>query len=94
MIDNTNPSKEERAGYIAIARAGKFKVIGYYFQSKLADALERNSQRNGKEKIPEVGIKGTYNRLNLPCLNEGFDELYYVIAENNSFTVKKWSDEI
>ena len=94
VIDNTNPSLEERAKYIAIAKANKFKVIGYYFQSKVSDALARNNQRTGKEKIPEVGIKGTYKRLNLPCISEGFDELYYVTAEDYKFTVKKWRDEV
>lgn len=94
VIDNTNPSHEERAKYITIAKANKFKVTGYYFQSKLADALERNNQRFGKEKIPETGIRGTFKRLSLPSIDEGFDELYYVSTENNTFTVKEWSDEI
>jgi len=94
VIDNTNPSREERAKYIAIAKANKFKVTGYYFQSKLNDALARNTQRSGKERIPEIGIKGTYNRLSLPAIDEGFDDLYYVTVENNIFTVKEWSDEI
>lgn len=94
VIDNTNPSAEERAKYIAIAKAGKFRVIGYYFQSRISYALTRNDQRSGKEKIPEVGIKGTFKRLSLPCIDEGFDELYYVTADNNTFTVKEWSDEV
>jgi predicted kinase len=94
VIDNTNPSREERAKYIAIAKANKFKVIGYYFQSILADALGRNSQRSGKENIPEIGIRGTFKRLSLPSIEEGFDELYYVKAENNTFTVNTWSNEI
>jgi len=94
VIDNTNPSAEERAKYIAIAKANKFKVIGYYFQSKIADALTRNNERPGKEKIPEIGIKGTFKRLSLPHMDEGFDELYYVTAENNMFTINEWSNEI
>lgn len=94
VVDNTNPSKEERAKYVSIAKANKFKVIGYYFQSKLAVALERNGQRLEKENIPEIGIRGTYKKLSLPSMEEGFDELYYVIAENNTFTIKEWTDEI
>jgi len=94
VVDNTNPSLEERAKYITIAKANKFKVTGYYFQSKLTNAVERNNQRFGKEKIPEIGIRGTFKKLSLPSMNEGFDELYYVTAENNSFTIKPWSDEI
>jgi predicted kinase len=94
VIDNTNPGKEDRAKYIAIAKANKFKVIGYYFQSKLAQALERNGQRQGKENIPEVGIKGTYNRLELPSFEEGFDELFYVEIEDNNFAIKEWTNEV
>ncbi|MBB6235804.1 putative kinase [Pedobacter sp. AK013] len=94
VVDNTNPSLEERAKYIIIAKANKFKVTGYYFQSKLNDAVDRNNQRSGKEKIPEIGIRGTFKKLVLPSIHEGFDELYYVAAENNSFIIKPWSDEI
>lgn len=94
VVDNTNPTREDRAKYISIAKANKFKVIGYYFQSKLSDALARNSQRTGKENIPEIGIKGTFSKLALPSLEEGFDELYYVEVENNEFKIKKWTNEI
>jgi predicted kinase len=94
VIDNTNPKREDRAKYIVIAQANKFKVIGYYFQSKLNEALNRNNGRLGKEKIAEVGIKGTFNKLELPSWEEGFDELYYVTIENNTFIIKEWNDEI
>ncbi len=92
VVDNTNPTKEEREKYISSAKANKFKVIGYYFQSKLSDSLDRNRQRVGKENIPDIGIKGTFSRLELPCLEEGFDELYYVEMGENSFIIKKWDN--
>lgn len=94
VVDNTNPTKEDRKKYISEAKANKFKVVGFYFQSKINDALNRNSQRIGKENIPEVGIKGTFNKLEIPTLNEGFDELYFVEIENNSFKVEEWKNEI
>jgi predicted kinase len=94
VVDNTNPTKEERAKYISVAKENKFKVIGYYFQSKLAEALTRNSQRTGKENIPEIGIKGTFSKLEMPSQEEGFDELYYVEIENNNFLIKEWTNEI
>lgn len=94
VIDNTNPTKEERRRYIEIARAKKFRVKCYYFQSKISDSLERNSHRTGKDHIPETGIKGTFNRLEKPSPDEGFDELYYVEISNNIFTVKEWNNEI
>jgi predicted kinase len=94
VVDNTNPSKAERAKYISLAQNHKFRVIGYYFQSKLEVALQRNSQREGKEKIPEVGVKGAFNRLEIPNFEEGFDELYYVTIEENKFVINDWKNEI
>jgi len=94
VVDNTNPTKAERARYISIAKANKFKIIGYYFQSKLIDSLNRNSQRLGKSNIPDVGIKGTFNKLELPGFEEGFDELYYVEIDDGNFKIKEWTNEI
>jgi predicted kinase len=94
VVDNTNPTKEDRAKYISIAKANKFKVIGYYFQSKLSDALSRNSQRTGKENIPDVGIKGTFSKLEIPSFDEGFDELYFVEIDGTEFIINKWNNEI
>ncbi len=94
VVDNTNPTKVDRAKYISDAKANKFKVVGYYFQSKINDALNRNSQRLGKENIPEVGIKGTFNKLEIPTFDEGFDELYFVEIDDNNFKIKEWQNEI
>jgi predicted kinase len=94
VIDNTNPTKLEREKYIKQARENKYKVIGYYFQSKIEDSILRNNERTGKAKIPEIGIKGTFNKLELPSKSEGFDELYYVQIKDNKFVVTDWNNEI
>ena len=95
VIDKTNPTAEARKQYISQAKAHHFRVIGYYFQSKLEDALARNAQRTGKAKIDERGVRGVYSKLELPTFAEGFDELYYVwINENNEFVIENWKDEI
>ncbi|RFS26990.1 ATP-binding protein [Chitinophaga silvatica] len=94
VVDNTNLTKVERAKYIELARQNNYKVIGYYFSSKVSEAIQRNSNRTGKAFIPEKGIRGAYSRLELPSANEGFDELYYVTLENNQFSINPWSDEI
>lgn len=57
VVDNTNPTKEERKKYIKLAKENQAKVIGYYFQSKIEDAIARNKQRQGKAYIPEIAIK-------------------------------------
>lgn len=95
VIDKTNATIEQRARYIALAEEYKFRVVGYYFASDLAAAIERNNRRTGKAKIPEKGIHATYSRLQIPAIEEGFDELFYVkTGEVNNFVVEKWKDEI
>lgn len=91
VIDNTNPTKAERAYYIEQFKAKKYKIIGYYFQTTTKDALERNEQRTGKARIPKVGIFATLKKMELPEYNEGFDELYNVSIAENDFVITKIS---
>jgi predicted kinase len=91
VIDNTNVLRQERARYIVPAKAAGFRIIGYYFQSTVQEAIRRNSQRVGKAIIPIKGIWGTYKRLQAPGLEEGFDMLYNVsINSTNEFVVQEW----
>lgn len=95
VVDNTNPTVRERAKYILAARAGGFRVLGFYFESKVTAAIGRNAARSPDERVPERGIKGTAGRLELPALDEGFDQLSYVrIDESGGFTVEEWRDEV
>lgn len=95
VVDNTNPTREERRRYIGPARAAGFRVVGYYFASSLEPALARNAVREGKARIPDAGVRGTYGRLELPALDEGFDALYYVsVMADRGFDVQEWSDEV
>jgi predicted kinase len=94
VVDNTNPAASDRARYIPAAREAGFRLIGYYFESKLAAALERNARRPLPERIPELGVKGAAGRLELPSRREGFDELYYVRLADGDFLVEEWIDEV
>jgi predicted kinase len=95
VVDNTNPTRAERASYITPARAAGFEIIGYFFQSIAADALLRNRQRPVERQVPDKGIRGTRNRLEIPAPSEGFDKLYYVrVAGNQEFTLTEWQDEV
>ncbi|TPE45828.1 AAA family ATPase [Pontibacter mangrovi] len=78
VVDNTNPTRAERAKYIRMAKAAKYEVIGYFFESGSGDAVRRNSQRSGRFLVPVKGIYGTHKRLEKPTLSEGFDKLYVV----------------
>ena len=89
VIDNTNPTRDDRARYIQRAIDAGFEVISYYFQTDLSSTLERNSYREGKANIPEVGIRATYKKLETPNLDEGFDKIFKIkIVENGEFSVE------
>ncbi len=93
VVDNTNPTAQERAKYIGPAKTAGFRVVGYYFPSDLEGALQRNATRS--ERVPEVGIRGTRKRLQPPSIEEGFDALYSVtIAVPGQFVVQKWKGEV
>lgn len=95
VIDNTNPTQEDRQRYIVAARQVGFRVVGYYLQSNVGECKARNDCRCEREHVPLIGLLGTYKRLVLPRLGEGFDELHYVrIGEDGRFVIERWSDEI
>lgn len=90
VVDNTNPARSDRKNYIDAARRAGFRVIGYYFEASLEDLLARNTDRKGKARIPEAGIRGTFHRFEEPALSEGFDELYRVrLRGDGIFNVAK-----
>src|SRR5438552_19148705 len=42
VVDNTSLTTEDRAELIALGRASGARVIGFYFESRVEDCLERN----------------------------------------------------
>lgn len=95
VVDNTNPSRAERAVYIQAAREFGFRVVGYYFQSRVEECHRRNLQRTPSQQVPFKGVLGTAGRMQVPTREEGFDELYYVrIDDVSGFVIQKWHDEV
>ncbi|HSA48472.1 MAG TPA: AAA family ATPase [Candidatus Competibacteraceae bacterium] len=95
VVDNTNPTREDRRRYIPLAREAGFRVVGYYFALRLEVALARNAQREGRQCIPEHGVRATYRKLERPNQDEGFDALHYVQAVGGCrFIVEEWRDEL
>ncbi len=94
VMDNTNPTRDERQKYIAAAKANRYEVIGFYFQSKVAECLRRNSERSETDRVPDVAILSTAKKLKLPTRDEGFDRLFYVRMEDQRFVVEEWQDEV
>lgn len=94
VVDNTNPTREQRAGYIALARAHGFAVVGYCFESSLEDLLLRNAQRGGKARVPDVAILSTLKKFERPSPEEGFDHIYRVDIHGGTCAVTEYPHEV
>ena len=90
VIDNTNPTIDERGKYILRAKKEGYKILGYFMESKIKDCIERNNQRTGKACIPATAIAATSNKLQLPSYDEGFDELYFVKNNGLDMAIEDW----
>lgn len=93
VIDNTNPTREDRTRYLQPLRDAGFQVDGYYFSSSLKTSLLRNEQREGRQRIPDAGIRATASKLQRPCIAEGFSHLYYVRLEPTGFVVETFHED-
>ena len=93
VVDNTNPTKDDRARYIPEAKKEGYRVIGYFMQSLLRECILRNEARQGRDRVPAKAIAMTSNKLEMPSLAEGFDELYYVANDGQMMTVSEWREE-
>ena len=90
VIDNTNPTKAERAAIISSARKHRARVIGYFFDINTRVAVARNANRTGREKVPNVAIFTTAKRLEPPTLPEGFDDLFRIeITPEHTFQITR-----
>jgi predicted kinase len=92
-VDNTNPTRADRAEIIAQARARAARVIGYYVEAEVGDCLRRNALRRGVERVPKAAIFATQKRLEPPIPEEGFDELYLarMREEEGTFDVRPFT---
>jgi predicted kinase len=94
VVDNTNVRAAERAKFIAPAREAGFRVVGYFFDTPVKEAIRRNKQRTGRAVIPVAGLVGTHKRLEPPRRAEGFDLLYRVrIGQGEEVEVEEWAGE-
>jgi predicted kinase len=89
VVDNTNPTVEDRRPLIQLGRELGAKIVGYYFESTVRQCIERNRLRAGKAQVPDVAIYATAKRLAPPSYSEGFDELFRVcITDESAFEAR------
>ena len=72
-VDNTQPSRAERAAVIALARSHGARVVGYWWPPDPELSLVRNALR--ERPVPEVGLYAALARWEEPTASEGFDAL-------------------
>ncbi len=91
VVDNTNAARVDREALIELGKRYGARIIGYYFAVEVERSLERNRQRKGKERVPDIAIFATLKRLERPSYKEGYDALYHVHAGDDfNFAVTDW----
>ncbi|MGR7026834.1 AAA family ATPase [Geodermatophilus sp. URMC 62] len=75
VVDNTSPSAEERAPLIAAARAAGVPVRAVWLDTPLDTCLARNEVRQGRDRVPLVGVLSARARFTPPSTAEGFDRV-------------------
>jgi predicted kinase len=94
VVDNTSPTVEDRQLLIQLGHLYGATIIGYYFDANVRQCIERNKQRPGKARVPDVAIYVTAKKMVHPTYIEGFALLYNVsIGENGTFIVREWVEE-
>lgn len=94
VVDNTNPTREDRRRYVEAARSYHFKPRCYYFSSVYEELAERNSRRTGRFRVPAAAIKATLAKMETPSLDEGFEQIYQVSLSDGHFIVSEWNNEV
>jgi predicted kinase len=93
VVDNTNLTRANRARYIVPARAAKFRITGYFFESRMPEAVARNAQRVGRLRVADAAVRHAGARLEMPTWEEGFDALHVVRLDGQGgFAVSEWEE--
>ncbi|MFM9629181.1 MULTISPECIES: AAA family ATPase [Streptomyces] len=72
-VDNTNPSPQEWGPLVEAAHARGATVTAYWFPPDVAGSLRRNAAREGRARVPDIGVLATLKRLREPSPADGFD---------------------
>ena len=81
VVDNTNPGPAERAPLVATAREAGVPVRAVWLDTPWETALARNDRREGRARVPLVGMLATRARLVPPSTAEGFHRVDVVALQ-------------
>jgi predicted kinase len=88
VVDNTNPTLEDRRALIGLGGEYGARIVGYFFEASVSECIRRNEIREGKARVPDVAIYATAKKLVAPSIEEGFDELLCVRLNDSAFEVR------
>lgn len=78
VLDNTHVHRRSRARFVGCCKATGMRMIAYWFDVPIEDAIARNLRRLGKAQVPEIAIRGMFAKLEPPTPAEGFDVIHRV----------------
>ncbi|CUW25939.1 MULTISPECIES: AAA family ATPase [Streptomyces] len=88
-VDNTNPSPREWGPLVEAAHAHGATATAYWFPPDVPGSLRRNAAREGRDRVPDVGVLATCERLRRPSAADGFDAVHEVRFDGRGgFTVR------
>lgn len=76
IVDATNKTEKDRKPFIDIAKKWGATVVCYYFDVPVDKCIERNRLRS--RIVPDDIIIKFQEKLQIPSIYEGFDEIYWV----------------
>jgi predicted kinase len=88
VVDNTNPTLEDRRALIGLGDEYGARIVGYFFDAGVRECIGRNEVREGKARVPDVAIYATAKKLVAPSIKEGFDGLLRVRLNGSTFEVR------
>jgi predicted kinase len=75
VVDNTSPSPGERAPLVEAARAAGVPVRAVFLDVPPETCRARNDRREGRARVPLVGLHAAAGRLVPPSTGEGVDRV-------------------
>lgn len=92
-VDDTNATREQRAGWLELAKAAGYRAAGIYFRSEVGECLERNDAREGKAKVRRLAVLGIAAKMELPTMEDGFDQLFHArVSGTGLFEIEPWKE--
>ena len=89
VVDNTNPTLEDRRALIGLGGEYGARIVGYFFDASVGECIRRNEVREGKARVPDVAIYTTAKKLVTLSIEEGFDELLCIRLNGSTFEVRE-----